>query len=53
MLHDLKDITFLYIVRLDSIERLENLLASTGFLLSCFETHIDVLEVVSYNKVNH
>ena len=50
MIHDLKDITFLFIVRIDTIERVENLLVSTGYLLSCFNTNIDVLEVASYNN---
>jgi len=47
---NLKDITFLVLVRLDSIERLESLLISTSFLVSDFETRVSVLEVASYNN---
>jgi len=50
MKHDLKDITFLILVRLDTIERIENLLASTEHLVSNFDTKIEVLEVASYNN---
>ena len=47
---NLKDVTFLVLVRLDSIERVENLLASTSYLVSNFETRVEVLEVSSYNN---
>jgi hypothetical protein len=50
MKQDLKDITFLILVRIDTIERMENLLATTEFLLSHFDTTINVLEVSSYNN---
>jgi hypothetical protein len=50
MKHDLKDVTFLILVRIDTIERIENLLACTEFLVSNFETQIEVLEVASYNN---
>jgi hypothetical protein len=46
----LLDVTFLFPVRLDTIERLENILASTNFLLSNFETNIRVSEYSSYNN---
>jgi len=44
MKFNLTDNTFLIIIRLDTIERLENILASTKFLLEHFETNISVLE---------
>ena len=48
--HDLKDITFLILVKIDTIERIENLLAVTQFLISNFDTNIEVLEVAPYNN---
>ncbi|WP_158712869.1 hypothetical protein [Parabacteroides pacaensis] len=50
MRYDLKDITFLILVRIDTIERMENLLASTAFLLSHFDTNVEVWEISSYNN---
>ena len=44
MKYDLNDVTFLLLVRLDSIERLENILAATQFLTKNFKTNIQVLE---------
>lgn len=46
----LKDLTFLFLVRIDTIERVENLLASTEFLISHFDTNIHVLEASSYDN---
>lgn len=45
---DLKDITFLILIRLDSVQRLENILAITEQLCSHFDTNIIVLEVDKY-----
>lgn len=47
---DLTDITFLILIRLDSIERLENLLTVTDSLLRYFNTNIYVLEADHYNN---
>lgn len=46
----MNDLTILIPVRLDTIERLENTLAVTQFLLSNFETNIRVAEFSSYNN---
>lgn len=46
---NLKDLTFLIPVRIDSIERLENLLVVTNFLMENLDTHICVLEAFSRN----
>ena len=46
----LTDVTFLILVRLDTIERLENTLASSHFLFSNFETNIRVSEYSSFNN---
>lgn len=40
----LRDVTFLIIIRLDSLERLENLLSVIRFLKRSFETNIHLLE---------
>lgn len=48
--YDLNDVTFLFLMRIDTIERIENLLTSTGFLLRHFNTNITILEVSSYNN---
>jgi len=45
---NLQDVTFLILVRVDTIERIENLLASTEFMVSNFDTKVEVLEVASY-----
>ena len=47
---DLQDVTFLIPLRVDSIHRLENLLAVIGFLHQHFDTHIHVLEASGYNN---
>ncbi len=47
---DLKDVTFIIPIRLDSIIRLENLLAVTRFLIRNFETNITVIEASDYNN---
>ena len=47
---DLLDVTFLILVRLDTIDRLENILATTQFLSSNFATNIWVSEYASYNN---
>ena len=50
MKQDLNDITFLILVRIDTIERIENLLASTEYLVSNFNSTIEVLEVSPHNN---
>jgi predicted glycosyltransferase involved in capsule biosynthesis len=45
---DLNDFTFLILVRIDSIERIENLIAVTTFIQQHFDTNIYVLECASY-----
>ena len=50
MKEDLSDITFLILVRLDSVERIENILAVTDTLLRYFKTNICVLEASHYNN---
>ena len=47
---DLTDVTFLFLVRLDSIQRLENVKVITDSLLKYFNTNIIVLEADSYNN---
>jgi hypothetical protein len=47
---DMKDLTFLILVRLDSIQRLENVLAVTSYLLRCFDTNIMLWEADCYNN---
>lgn len=47
---DLKDVTFLILVRLDSIDRLENILETSLYLSSNFDTNIWVSEYASYNN---
>ncbi len=46
----LKDVTFLVRVKIDSMDRLENLLMVIDFLTTHFETNIHVLEVGNYNN---
>ncbi len=48
--YDLKDVTFLLSIKIDTIERLENILAVTEFLTSNFNTNIKVCEIASYNN---
>ncbi|MDR0796489.1 MAG: hypothetical protein LBE79_10670 [Tannerella sp.] len=45
---ELRDLTVIIPVRLDSVERLENLILSVQSLLKYFNTHIMVLEAASY-----
>jgi len=47
---DLSDMTFQIPIRIDSIERLENLILSIQSLLKNFDTHITVLEASSYKN---
>lgn len=47
---NLTDITFLILIRLDSIDRLENILCVTERLIHYFDTNIQVREVDHYNK---
>lgn len=47
---DLTDITFLILVRLDSIQRMENLVNITDSLLRYFNTSITVAEAAYYNN---
>ena len=48
--HILMDVTFLFIVRLDSIDRLENILVSSQYIYSNFQTKIMVSEYSPYNN---
>ncbi len=48
MKYNLKDFTFLILIRLDSIQRLENLLTITNTLCQYFDTRIMVLEAAPY-----
>jgi len=48
MKHDLRDFTFLILIRLDSIQRLENILAITSSLCQYFDTRITVLEAATH-----
>ena len=47
---DLTDITFLILVRLDSIERLENIVAVANSLVQYFCTNVVVVEAAAYNN---
>ncbi|GHU83025.1 hypothetical protein FACS189415_4510 [Bacteroidia bacterium] len=47
---DLKDVTFFILIRLDSIQRLENIIAVTNYLCRFFETNLVVWEASSYNN---
>ena len=47
---DLTDVTFLFLVRLDSIDRLENILVTTDFIDKNFETNILVQECSEFNN---
>lgn len=50
MITDLSDVTFLIPIRIDSIARLENVLASVKHLLAHFNTNVIVLEANRYNN---
>ncbi|MDR2586229.1 MAG: hypothetical protein LBC84_08455 [Prevotellaceae bacterium] len=47
---DLKDVTILILLRLDSIQRLENVVAVTDSLCTYFDTHINLVEASSFNS---
>lgn len=47
---DLTDTTFLILVRLDSIERLENVVNITQMLLTYFDTHVIVMEADNHSN---
>jgi hypothetical protein len=47
---DLKDVTFLIPLRLDSIERIENLQLVVHFLTRHFDTHIHIVEAAKFNN---
>lgn len=47
---DLTDVTFLSLIKLDSIDRLENILLVTDYINKHFKTNILVLEVDAYNN---
>lgn len=48
---DLKDVTFLILIRLDSIQRLENVLVVTNTICKYFDTNIFVLEAAGFNNM--
>lgn len=50
MTNDLRNCSFIFLVRLDSIDRLENILVVNNFLLANFETHIRVMECAPFNN---
>ncbi|MDR0891779.1 MAG: hypothetical protein LBN24_04115 [Mediterranea sp.] len=50
MKYDLTDTTFMIPVRIDTIERLENLAQSVQFLYHQFDCHIIVMEASRYNN---
>ncbi|GHU80330.1 hypothetical protein FACS1894145_6550 [Bacteroidia bacterium] len=50
MKEDLKDVTFLLLIRLDSIQRLENLIATTDLICKYFDTNIIVREAANFNN---
>jgi predicted glycosyltransferase involved in capsule biosynthesis len=47
---DLMDLTFIIPVRIDSIERLENIVACTNHITNNFNTHIEIIEVSEFNN---
>lgn len=47
---NLMDVDFVIPVRIDSIVRLENLLATVGYLTSHFQTNIYVIEAAAFNN---
>lgn len=47
---DYFDLTFLVLIRIDTIDRLENVLAITQFLNSTFEFTIKMLECAPFNN---
>jgi len=50
MKSDLNDVSFLILIRLDSIQRLENIITVTNMLTKYFDTKIFVFEADSYNN---
>lgn len=48
--NDIKDVTFLIPVRLDTIERLENLMMAVEYLSMHFNTNFQLLEADGYNN---
>ena len=48
---DLLDVTFLIPIRLDNIQRLENLMLATEYLFAHFDTNIHILEADGYNNL--
>jgi len=49
-LKNLDDFTFLFLVRLDTIDRIENLIAVSEFLVLNFDANLRVLECAPYNN---
>lgn len=49
MKENLNDVTFLILVRLDSIQRLENLIVVVNLLHKYFNTHIRIREAATFN----
>ena len=49
--YDLTDLTFIIPLRIDSIDRLENLLCCTQYILTHFQTHITVWEADARNAM--
>lgn len=47
---DLNDVTFLFPMRIDTIDRLENLIEVIHFIETNCKTHIHILEASSYNN---
>ena len=47
---DLQDVSFLFLIKLDSVVRLENLLVSLGFIIRNFNTNIKVFHVGCYDN---
>ncbi len=50
MKHNLKDVTFIIPVRIDSVIRLENLLLSINYLESNFDSNFIIIEASNYNN---
>lgn len=51
---NLKNVTFLFLIRLDSIQRLENIINVTNQIYKYFDTNVSVLEVDYYqNNILH
>lgn len=50
MKSDLTDITFIILIRLDSVQRLENIITITDSIYKYFNTQVVVIEAASYNN---